>query len=321
MCRCVVTVGALLLASLSCLAADEATRETRQARLEASVNALATTIGERNTRKPDNLRAAEAWVADQLGKAGLKVIREPYEVDGQTVANVYVEVRGNSEPDRWVVVGAHYDSAPGTPGANDNASGVAALIELAQAVSKTPGSRSVRFVALVNEEPPFFQTGAMGSLIHADGCKRRNEQIDAMISIETIGCFSDAEKSQHFPPGLEARYPTVGNFIAVVGDLKSGTVATAVSEHFNANADLPTELAVLPAEMPGVGWSDHWSFWQHDYPAVMITDTAPFRYPHYHRPTDTPDKIDYVRMTKVVVGLEKSVVKLANAPTTKPATP
>jgi Zn-dependent M28 family amino/carboxypeptidase len=283
----------------------------REDRLRTSVEALATKIGERHTRKPGALKAAEQWVSDQLAATGSKAQLETYSSDGQTVANVFIDVKGASEPDKWIVIGAHYDSAQGTPGANDNGSGVAALIELATTIVKNPHEKSIRFIAFVNEEPPFFQTGAMGSLVHVDRCGKRGEQIEAMISIETIGCFSDAERSQHFPPGLQERYPTVGNFIAIVGDPQSGELAKQVHELLRKHSDLPAEVAVLPAEVPGVGWSDHWSFWQHNIPAIMVTDTAPFRYPHYHRATDTPDKIDYARMTKVVDGLEKTIDELA----------
>lgn len=315
-----VALAALVLATMAiaCRAAEEPAQAGRQQRLRASVEALATTIGERHTHRPEALKQAEQWVSDQLAQTGLKVQREPYEADGQTVANVYVDLKGTSHPDRWVIVGAHYDSVRGCPAANDNGSGVAALVELALAISKTPREKSIRFVAFVNEEPPFFQGPLMGSVVHAAGCKKRGETIEAMISLETIGYFSDKPNSQQFPPGLQERYPTTGNFIAIVGDPQSGELAKQVHETFKKSVDLPAELAVLPAGVPGVGWSDHWSFWQEQYPAVMLTDTAPFRYPHYHQPTDTPDKIDYPRMTKVVDGVERAVDALAGGKATKP---
>lgn len=322
-CAC-IAVGVLAFVSISCVAAHDAMPpDTRQARLEARVNALAATIGERNTRKPDALRAAETWVTEQFEKTGLTVKRETYQADDQTVANLSIDLEGTAEAGRWIVVGAHYDTAPGTPGANDNGSGVAALLELANALSRTPLEKSVRFVAFVNEEPPYFQTPLMGSVVNAENAKKRNETIDAMIAIETIGCFSDVEGSQRFPDArLAARFPKTGNFIGIVSGTESATLAKQVHHVFQRNAKLPAELAILPTNLPGVSWSDHWSFWQSGYRAIMVTDTAPFRYNDYHKPTDTPDKIDFARMSLVVDGLERAIIELATASaTSKPSTP
>lgn len=314
-----IALAALVLASMAitCRAAEGPLDSGREKRLRASVEALAGRIGERHTRKPESLKQAEEWVSEQLGKSGLNVVREEYDADGQTVANLYVDLKGTSQPETWIVVGAHYDSVRDCPAANDNGSGVAALIELAVAIAKSPREKSIRFVAFVNEEPPFFQTGLMGSVVHASGCRKRGEQVEAMISLETIGYFSDEPNSQQFPPGLQERYPTIGNFIAVVGNPQSAGLAKQVHEVFSRLNHLPAEIAVLPAGIAGVGWSDHWSFWQQGYPAIMLTDTAPFRYPHYHQPTDTPDKIDYARMADVVDGVEKAIEGLAvGGPTT-----
>jgi Zn-dependent M28 family amino/carboxypeptidase len=170
----------------------------------------------------------------------------------------------------------------------------------------------LRFVAFVNEEPPYFLSGEMGSLVYARRCKERGDKISAMISLETIGYFSDAPNSQTYPsPGLGLFYPNVGNFIGFVSNVKSRALLRRVMALFRKHAKIPSEGASLPAFIPGVSWSDQWSFWQHGYQAIMVTDTAPFRYPYYHSSNDTPDKLDYDRFTLVVSGMEKVIRELA----------
>jgi len=211
-----------------------------------------------------------------------------------------------------VVVGAHYDSVYGCPGADDNGSGDAALLALARRSAVKPVGQTLRFIAFVNEEPPFFQREDMGSFIYAGRCTKRGDKISAMISLETIGYFSDAPHSQSYPaPGLGVFYPSIGNFIGFVGNTHSRALLRRAISTFREQKKLPSEGAALPSFIPGVGWSDQWAFWQHGYPGIMITDTAPFRYPHYHEPTDTPDKLDYDRFTLVVSGMEAVVAELA----------
>jgi Zn-dependent M28 family amino/carboxypeptidase len=209
-------------------------------------------------------------------------------------------------------VGAHYDSVVGSPGANDNASGVAGLLALARRFAGKPRGQTLRFVAFVNEEPPYFQTEEMGSLVYAKRCQARGDNISAMVSLETIGYFSDAPGSQKYPSaGLGFFYPSKGNFIGFVGNTRSRALLRSAVSAFKKERKLPCEGASLPAVIPGIGWSDQWSFWQCGYPAIMVTDTAPFRYPHYHSSTDTPDKLDYDRFALVVSGMEKVIAELA----------
>ena len=170
----------------------------------------------------------------------------------------------------------------------------------------------MRFVAFVNEEPPYFQTEQMGSLVYAKRCRARHDPIEGMISLETIGYFSDAPRSQNYPsPGLGVFYPTTGNFIGVVGNFASRDLVRKTITIFRDQAKLPSQGAALPAFIPGVGWSDQWAFWQNGYRGIMITDTAPFRYPDYHSLSDTPDKLDYDRFALVVSGMEKVLAVLA----------
>jgi Zn-dependent M28 family amino/carboxypeptidase len=223
---------------------------------------------------------------------------------------------GTEKPDEIVIVGAHYDSIAipgGCAGANDNASGVAATLEIARILATKPLRRTVRFVAFVNEEPPYFQFPDMGSLVYARRCRERNENIVAMITPETIGCYSDAKGSQSFPFPLNVAYPSVGNFIAFVGNRASGALVDRVTRGFRATTNFPAVGFAAPAWVTQAGWSDHWSFWQCGYQGLMATDTAPLRYRHYHTPHDTPDKLDYDRTARVVAGLARVIIDLAGS--------
>ena len=212
---------------------------------------------------------------------------------------------------RYLVLGAHYDSVDNCPAANDNGSGVAALLELARLLKGKELSTTMRFVAFPNEEAPYFNTAGMGSLRYAGSCKAANDKIVGMISLETMGYFSDEPDSQRFPlDALKLMFPSTGNFIAFVANFKSFGFLKQLAGNFRGLAKFPCEAAALPEQLNGVGLSDHMSFWKLGYPALMITDTAPFRYPQYHQPDDTPDKIDYARLARIVFGLSQSLEKM-----------
>lgn len=280
--------------------------------LATQVQKLAGEIGERNLSHYPRLLEAAQYIEAQLLADGYQVRRDNYAIEGKTCSNLEAELRGRSR--EIVLIGAHYDSVFGSPGANDNASGVAALLALARRFAGTQNSKTLRFVAFVNEEPFYFQSVEMGSFIYAGRCRKRGDQINAMISLETIGYFSGDPDSQKYPlPGLRLLYPRTGNFIGFVGNVASRSLLRTAIGEFRRQAQIPSAGAALPAMVPGVGWSDQWSFWQHGYPGIMVTDTAPFRYPHYHATSDTPDKLDYDSMTRVVAGLEKVIEYLANA--------
>ncbi|MBI1900675.1 MAG: M28 family peptidase [Planctomycetia bacterium] len=281
--------------------------------LRRDVVMLAETIGERNVVQHHKLLEAAAWIEKELAKAGHAVEKQSFVVRGRECFNLSVELKGTARPDETIVIGAHYDSVEGCPGANDNGTGVAATLALARRFAGKPGDRTLRFVFFANEEPPYFQTDQMGSFHYAQGCRERNEKIVGMISLETIGYFSDEAGSQQYPFPFGLMYPTTGNFIAFVGNSASQPLVEQAVGSFRRQAKFPSEGAALPGWISGVGWSDHWSFWEAGYPALMITDTAPFRYPHYHLETDTPDKIDYGKMAKVVLGVEHVVRELAEA--------
>lgn len=298
-------------AALSELSAVEAALARE---LERDVTKLSVEIGERNVDKKWELASAADYIASELEDAEYQVERHGYDVGEVAAQNLIVDVPGGRRGDELVIVGAHYDSAPGSPGADDNASGTAALLALARRLRGSAPLRRLRFVFFTNEEPPHFQTPQMGSLMYAKHIAARGEVVRAMISIESIGTYSDAPGSQRYPEGLAARHPTVGNFLAVVSDEPSAQLGRLIAASLKENASLPVVSDALPGDLPGVGWSDHWSFWQIGAPAVMITDTAPFRSAHYHKPTDVPKHLDFNRMARAVAGLLITVEELAKRP-------
>lgn len=282
-----------------------------QPRLEAHVRALADDIGERHVYRPSALAAAAAYLEASLRPAGRPVESQTFETAGVTVRNLEIEHRGRSRPEEIIVVGAHYDSVVGSPGANDNASGAAAVVELARLLAERDLPRSVRFVLFVNEEPPFYLTDAMGSRQYARRARERGDGIVAMLSLETIGYYSDDPGSQQYPFPFQLFYPSEGNFVGFVGNLASRRLVRSALASFRRHASLPSEGLAAPGWVTGVGWSDHWSFWQEGYPGVMVTDTALFRYEPYHTAQDTPDRVHYDHLARVVAGLEKLIVDLA----------
>ncbi len=282
--------------------------------LRRDVAHLAGEIGERNVlNRPKELAAAADWIEAEFKSAGYTPQRQEYQVSGVTCCNLEVEIVGKARAEEIVVVGAHYDTVVGTPGANDNTSGVAATLALARRFAKRDSDRTLRFVAFVNEEPPYFQTDQMGSWVYAHRCRQRGENIVAMLSLETIGYYDDTPGSQNYPAPLGQMYPSEGNFIGFVGNTESGDLVNQAVATFRRNEEFPAEGGALPGEIPGVGFSDQWSFWQEGYPALMVTDTAMFRYPHYHEPEDTIDKVNFDRMARVVRGLEAVVAELGGS--------
>lgn len=285
-------------------------RELRDA-LRADVQMLAGTIGERNVYQYREYLQTADFIERSLTQAGYQVQRQELTARGRTCYNLESEIPGGAQADQIVVIGAHYDTVPDCPGANDNGSGVAGLLAVARALHGTSPPRTVRLVAFANEEAPFFHTDAMGSWVYVRRCRQRNENIVAMLSLETIGYYSDQPGSQQYPPPFNQYYPDTGNFIGVVGNIESAELVRQVAGSFRRHAQFPCEGGALPSVVDGVGWSDHSSFWQYGYSAAMITDTAPFRYPHYHRPSDTPEQIDYDRMARVVDGMTAVIRELA----------
>lgn len=283
--------------------------------LRLHVQELAGRIGERNLFRYAQLVEAARYIRAAMREAGYDVRAHSYEVRGRGCENLEAEIRGRQRPDDIIVIGAHYDSVQGSPGANDNATGVAAMLALARAFKNRSPSCTLRFVAFTNEEPPFFQSSQMGSRIYARRCHEENDNVLLMLSLETIGYYSDKPGSQGYPFPFSFFYPSTANFIAFVGNMENALWVRRLLTAFRRHAQFPSEGGALWEWIPGVAWSDHWSFWKEGYPAVMVTDTAPNRYPYYHTAADTTDKIDFARMARVVSGLQCTIEELANAPT------
>jgi hypothetical protein len=277
--------------------------------LRAHVTALATGIGERSVGAGDSLARARDYLRAALAPLPGGPSTESLGAEGSSAENVILELPGASPS--LVVVGAHYDSAPGTPGANDNASGVAAGLALARRLAGRRLQHTLRFVFFANEEPPYFQNPGMGSLAHARASAERKDVIAVMLSLESLGFYSEVPGSQRYPGLVSALYPDRGNFVAFVGNLSSRGLTRRAIGTFRRVASVPSEGGALPAFIPGVGWSDHWSFWQLGYPALMVTDTAVYRDPSYHQPNDRPEHLDYVTFSRVLLGLEQVIAELA----------
>jgi Zn-dependent M28 family amino/carboxypeptidase len=280
-------------------------------RLRRHVARLAGDIGERHVLRPEALHAAERYIAGTFHGLGYAVTRQNYEAQGVDCANLEVTIEGAAATSEIVLAGAHYDTVPGSPGADDNASGVAAVLELARLLRASKPARTIRLVAFVNEEPPFFFWGEMGSRVYARAARKRGDDIRVMLSLEMLGCYSDEPASQGYPPLLKYFYPERGDFIAFVSNLRSRHALRNAFDAFRAASRFPAEKLAAPALVPGVGWSDQLSFWREGYPAAMVTDTGFHRYRHYHQRTDTPEKLDYARMAQVVEGLARTLERLA----------
>ena len=280
--------------------------------LRRDVAALAGEIGPRSLFQGKTLATAEQYVATELAHAGWDVKREVYAVGGIECANLVAEKAGSTKPGEIMVIGAHYDTVPVTPGADDNASGVAVLLALARELSATKTERTLRLVAFANEEPIYFQTEFMGSRVYARGCKVRHERIVAMLSLECLGYFREEKNSQKYPFPLNLTYPSRGDFVAVVGNWESKALVKQVKRSIKNSRAIPCESIAMPDLLPGIGWSDHWSFWQEGYPAVMLTDTALNRNPNYHRVGDLPDTLNYEKMAATVRGVVAATLDLVN---------
>jgi Zn-dependent M28 family amino/carboxypeptidase len=226
-------------------------------------------------------------------------------------ANLQAILPGGAKRKQVLLLGAHYDSIAGSPGADDNASGVAALLEIAGLLAATSPALTIHLVAFVNEEPPFFMTPYQGSVVYAKAARERDDDIRLMVSLEMLGCYFDTPGSQHYPPLFRWFYPDRGDFLALISDIRSLPAARHMARVFRAHSDFPLEYAALFRWFPGVAWSDHLSFWREGYRAVMATDTAFHRYRYYHTAEDTPDKVNMPKLAEATVALYRCCVAMA----------
>ncbi len=287
-------------------------------RLRLHVDRLAGLIGPRHVGRPAALAASATLIERELTGTGYEVERHTYAVGNMEVANLVATLEAPSTSRRRneiVVLGAHYDTTPATPGADDNASAVAVLLEVARLLSGLQPRRTIRFVAFPCEEAPHFHSGEMGSQFYASQCQARNEQIIGMLCLEMVGYYSTLPGSQRVPSAipkfLRWAFPRRGDFLAAVGNLRSWRLLWEFRRGFKGAVRFPLFSIGLPEAIHDIRRSDNSSFWDHGYPALMLTDTSYLRNPHYHQLTDTPETLDYDRMAEVTIGVAGGAARLA----------
>lgn len=299
----------------------QASSTTTPQRLFADVFTLCTEFPDRNITDWEQLTKAGAWITNRFIRLGYQIEIEPLPIpakgEGWTT-NTIATLLGTTHPEEIIVIGAHYDTEINTPGADDNASGVAVMLELARRFANNPQPRTIRFIAFTNEENSNSINTGMGSLTSARNSKDRGDHIIAMLSLEMLGYYSDEPNSQTYPfpremaQQLGLDLPTVGNFIAIVARTNDEPLVAQLAQSMSQAGTIPVVAAPLPPQIPAIYRSDHANYWLHGYPAAMITDTSQYRTPHYHKMTDTPNTLDYNRMAAVADALESAVHSLTN---------
>lgn len=284
--------------------------------LRLHVDRLAGLIGPRYLQKPKSIQASIGYIEGQWASMGYEVTRECYDALPDQATNLIVERRGNARSDEIFLVGAHYDTVFCTPGADDNASAVAVMLEVSRLVKDIVNKRSIRFVAFACEEPPYFNLDMMGSQYHAREAKKRNDNIVGMLCLEMVGYYTTEPNSQNIPPlipkALRRFFPKRGDFLAAVGNLASWKLCWSFRRGFKKGAKtMPLFSICLPERINEIRMSDNSSFWDQNYPALMLTDTSFLRNPNYHKATDTPETLDYARMTQVTCGIASAIEYLA----------
>lgn len=280
--------------------------------LYTHVEHLSVTIGSRSVVEYDKIEAAKRYIVSCLTAFGYVPDLQDYDYEGRTFSNIIVTIPGAEYQEETVIVGAHYDTVYGTPGADDNASAVAVLLEMCRALKGFAPGRTLKLIFFTLEEPPVFRTEYMGSYVYAKDAKSRNENITAMICLEMVGYFSDQKGGQSFPlPLMSTMYSTTPDFIAVVGNLKSRSLVEKVKNSLRKASRVPVESLTSVSAVPGVDLSDHRSFWEMGYPAVMVTDTAFYRNPNYHSEHDMIDTLDFNSMADLLKGLLQAAKDLA----------
>lgn len=293
--------------------------ETIESNLRRHVDVLAGLIGPRALTLPGTIDPTIGYIREQWESMQWQVGQETYAAIGNEnvkndATNLIVESVGTNRPEEIILLGAHYDTVTWTPGADDNASAVAVLLEASRLLSDYRGGRTARYVAFACEEAPYFNLDSMGSQHHARTARKRNDQIVGMLCLEMVGYFRDEVGSQKVPPTIPSKlhwlFPSRGNFLAAVGNLKSWKLGWRFRRGFKRGSKLPLFSISLPEQVREIRLSDNSSFWDQGYPALMLTDTSFLRNPHYHKPTDTPDTLDYARMTEVTLGVAGAMKKL-----------
>jgi len=283
--------------------------------LRRHVEVLAGDIGIRHDSMPETIGAAVDYIEKEFEAIGFNVAVETYSTSAGEAKNLVIERHGSTQADQIVIVGAHYDTVRSTPGADDNASAVAMLLSACQGLADREFSRTLRFVAFANEEPPHFVGPTMGSRVYAERCRERGDEIHAMVCLEMVGYYNTAPDSQTYPDELPRIFRPIlhstGDFIAFVSDIATRRQLRRFTKAFKRSVKFPVTSVPLPHARNIMWVSDHGPFWDNDYPALMVTDTSWFRNLNYHEMTDTPDTLDYERMARVAVGVTEGIAALA----------
>lgn len=282
--------------------------------LEADARHMCVDIGERNHLKRAALEESRRWIRERWESQGWQVHEQHFEVDGQDYANLEVELRGHKAPGQIVLVSAHYDTPAGSPGANDNASGMAVILGLGKLLRSARLDRTVRLVAFVNEEPPFFGTHKMGSYKYAERSRKRDEHIRVMISLDAVGIFKHEHGSQRLPFPFRAVYGDVGDYLAFLGDIGARHEMFRATRGFRKGTRLHIHAAVMPPIVKwseGIAWGDYSSFWKFAYHGVVVTDTGEYRTASHKAQDDTFDKLDFNALTSITIGMYSATVELA----------
>lgn len=276
---------------------------------------LSVKIGSRSVYEDDKLTAAKEYIFSSLEAMGHTPMLQDYSYQDRIFSNIIVSIPGKTDPEEIVLIGAHYDTVAGTPGADDNASAVALLLEMCRLLKHEVPARTLRLVFFSLEEPPVFRTEFMGSAFHATAARKKQENITAMISLEMLGYYNDQKGGQSFPfPLMSLIYPTTPNFVAVVGNLSSRDLVNKIATSMRKTGGIGIETLATFSFVPGIDFSDHRSFWKMGYPAAMITDTAFYRNPNYHTEKDTIDTLDFARMSTLLHALVQMAKDLSQKP-------
>ena len=282
-----------------------------QQEIRQDVSYLSQTLGPRNPAHYASLVAAAEWIERRWESQGYEVKRQSFLVEGKECANLEIEIPGRRKPAEIVVVGAQYDTWPESPGANNNASGVAVLLKLSEMLKDQLPDRTIRLVAFTTQEPPYDNSESMGSLRYARRCRERGEDICVMLCMDAIGVYKQDPGTQKLPFPFSLFYPTRGNFLAFISDLGSRAWLVDVTRGFKKGSCFPIEAGCAPRWVKGVCWSDHLSFWRCGYRAIQITDTGAFRSPAHTTPDDTIEKIDFGALARIAVGMFTATLEVA----------
>ena len=276
------------------------------------VEVLSREIGSRSLQEYGKMKQAQTYIETFLREAGIFYEIQDYKVNGKSYGNVVVTLPGKKNPPQTIVVGAHYDTIPNTPGADDNASAVSLLLEMCRSLRDYAPDNTIKLVFFTLEEPPVFDTRNMGSYVFAKDAKKRNEDIKLMICLEMIGYYNNREKGQEFPlPLMNLFYPTTPDFVLVIGDIASKSLTVLTGDKIRQASGLQVKTLTVPRFFPGIKLSDHSSFWKNGYRAIMITDTGFYRNPNYHNSKDTIDTLDFDKITALYEGMVKTVKDLS----------